>query len=252
MKRQRLGQHYLTDTGALRKLVAAAGLKGNEVVLEIGTGRGVLTRELSKLCARLEAFEIDQVNFEKTRALVTSANVTLHLADAFESNPLFDVLVSSLPYSRSADFVEWLGQLRYDRAVVLLQEDFVKKISSPPGTRDYRAISVISQLSARIKIGDLVGSWSFTPQPKINSRIVTFTPRVRLTEGQIHFIKRLFALRRRTLNSALGELEIKLPSGFRDPHLRVHQLSPSEVFSLVTFAEGGRATEATRQGAAPT
>ena len=115
----------------------------------------------------------------------------LHLADVFETTPTFDVLVSSLPYSRSADFVEWLSQLEYDRAVVLLQEDFVDKITSPPGERGYRAISAIAQISMEVRLGDTVWKSAFRPQPKISSRIVTFLPRIRLRRPQLDLVKKL-------------------------------------------------------------
>ena len=62
------------------------------------------------------------------------------------------MLLSSLPYSESSPFVEWLSRRRYDRAVVLLQRDFAMKITAPPGSPAYRAVSVISQASAQVEI----------------------------------------------------------------------------------------------------
>lgn len=240
MKRQKLGQHYLVDLNVVRKIISMAGVRSNEVVLEIGTGKGALTKELRRVCGRLEGYEVDPVNLEDTREVAGASNVNLHLADVFDFRPNFDVLVSSLPYSRSAEFVEWISQVKYDRAVVLLQEDFVKKIMSPAGDRNYRAVSAIAQMSSDIGLGEKVGKESFSPQPKVSSRIVTFAPKIRLRKPQLILIKRLFALRRRRLSSALADVGIERMASISDPRERVYQLSPNEVYRMVSGASDTR------------
>jgi len=236
MKSRKLGQHYLVDPEAIQRIISTAGVRGNEVVVEIGTGRGALTRELKDLCGRLEGFEVDPLNLEKTRRVAAAGNVTLHLADAFRARPVFDVLVSSLPYSRSADFVEWLSQLEYQRAVVVLQEDFVEKITSPPGDRNYRAISAIAQISSAIRLGEKIGREAFSPRPRVDSRIATFVPKIRLTMPQLALIKRLFALRRRTTSSVFARLGIAPAAALADSRRRVYHLSPAEVYQIVSEA----------------
>ncbi|HUI86285.1 MAG TPA: rRNA adenine N-6-methyltransferase family protein [Nitrososphaerales archaeon] len=236
MKRQRLGQHYLVDPDAVRRIVAAAQIGRGETVLEIGTGRGALTRELLPVCERLVAYELDPANFEATLGAVGARNLELHLADAFRERPAFDVLVATLPYSRSADFVEWLSQVEYDRAVVVLQEDFVQKIISPPGSRGYRAISAIAQISSAVRLGDRIGREAFSPQPRVDSRVALFVPRTRLRRPQITLVKRLFALRRRKLSSALIHAGIGANAALPNLSKRVFHLSPAEVYQLVSGA----------------
>jgi 16S rRNA (adenine1518-N6/adenine1519-N6)-dimethyltransferase len=121
MKRRRLGQHYLVDSEVVQRIIATAGLERHETVLEIGTGKGVLTERLAGLCHRLDGYEVDLENYRETLKRVDRANAHIHLGDAFKKRPRFDVLVSSLPYSRSLDFIEWISQVEYGRAVVLLQ-----------------------------------------------------------------------------------------------------------------------------------
>ena len=238
MKRHELGQHYLIDGNVVKKMVSAADVRSNELVLEIGTGRGILTSELARTCKRLEGYEVDPLNLSATARAVGAANVKLRLADVFRARPVFDVLVSSLPYSRSAEFIDWLSQRNYRRAVVLLQEDFVEKILSPPGSRDYRAVSVIAQISSDIRLGDKVGREAFSPQPKVDSRITTFLPKTRLLKSQLVSIKRLFALRRRTLASAFEETGFGRQAGVGWPSERVNQLTPSEVYQVICMDSG--------------
>jgi len=69
----------------------------------------------------LAGYEVDPGNFEATMDAVRGTRARIRLADAFEQKPKFDVLVSSLPYSESATFVQWLSGIRFDRAIVVLQ-----------------------------------------------------------------------------------------------------------------------------------
>jgi 16S rRNA (adenine1518-N6/adenine1519-N6)-dimethyltransferase len=229
MKRKRLGQHYLVDDDVRRRMLEVAGIGPGERVLEIGTGRGELSKELVSLGRSFEGYEIDKANYEATLEAVGQRRRGVHLGDAFERRPVFDVLVASLPYSQSSAFIEWQSQLVYDRAVVLLQEDFVRKALAPPGSRDYRAISALAQLSAHIEVVSRVERKSFSPPPKVNSVMVRITPRLRLSAGEISNIKRLFSLRRRTVASVLAELGME---GEGYGTRRVYSLLPGEVHAL--------------------
>jgi 16S rRNA (adenine1518-N6/adenine1519-N6)-dimethyltransferase len=231
MKRQRLGQHYLVDAGVVGRLISLAHIQRGERVLEIGTGRGALTRELCQVASRFDGYEVDKENYNQTLGVIGDSGARIHLADVFEERPKFDVLVSSLPYSRSASFIEWISQLRYDRAAVLLQEDFVMKILSPPGSRDYRAISVVAQASTEISVLDRVPRSAFSPMPKVNSVMVGIRPTRTLSELQVAGIKRLFALRRREVAAAVAKIGHRRLEGWNNR--RVYSLSPDEVLALV-------------------
>ena len=230
MRRRKLGQHYLVDPEVIEEMVSAAEIRPSESVVEIGTGRGALTERLVGLGKSLEGYEVDSGNYQKTLAKVGKGRATLHLADAFEARPTFDVLVSSLPYSRSLDFVEWISQRKYDRAVVLLQEDFVDKLLSPPGSRDYRAVSAIAQISSSIMEIGRVSRAAFDPPPRVNSLLLSVRPILSLSEPEIVRIKRLFSLRRREVSSVLAELKMKPEP--RYGRRRVYSLSPQEVHGI--------------------
>ena len=234
MKRRRLGQHYLVDQSVVSRLVAFAAIRRGERVLEIGTGRGAVTKELAKVSTALEGYEVDEENLLETREAVGDSGVKIRLGDAFESRPKFDVLVASLPYSRSSAFVEWIAQRRYDRAVVVLQDDFVRKVSALPGQRDYRAISVIAQASSVVAELSRVPRSSFIPQPKVNSVIASWRPRRTLTQAEISSVKRLFSLRRRQVGAAVAELGGLAQSSLAST--RVNALSPEQALSLAKAA----------------
>jgi 16S rRNA (adenine1518-N6/adenine1519-N6)-dimethyltransferase len=229
MRRRKLGQHYLVDQNIVRRIVEEAAIRQQERVLEIGTGRGTLSKKLAKQGRSFEGFEIDKSNYEDTVAAV-GADAKIHLGDAFEHRPEFDVLVASLPYSESATFVEWLNLVDYDRAVVLLQEEFVSKMLAAPGTRNYRAISVLAQISSDVKQLWRIGRNSFSPRPKVNSVVVSFTPKMRIPEPEVSKIKLLFSQRRRRVSSVLARFEIAQSQDYGTR--RVYSLTPDEVHRL--------------------
>jgi 16S rRNA A1518/A1519 N6-dimethyltransferase RsmA/KsgA/DIM1 with predicted DNA glycosylase/AP lyase activity len=230
MKRRRLGQHYLTDPDVVRAILRFAQIKPSEDVLEIGTGRGALTRELAGAGRSLVGYEVDQGNFDATLDAVGGTGARIRLANAFEQKPEFDVLVSSLPYSESATFVQWLCSLRFDRAVVVLQEDFVSKIVAPPGDRNYRGISALAQIAFDVKRLGRVDRKSFSPQPRVDSTVVRFTPKRLVSGAEVSRVMRLFSLRRRQVGSALASLGMGVGRDFGQR--RVFSLLPEEVHEL--------------------
>lgn len=236
MNRRNLGQHYLTDRQVVSRIISSAMIRPNERVLEIGTGKGALTKELANLGVDFVGYEIDRENLAATLEELGTTKAVIRLGDAFKESPRFDVLVSSLPYSKSTTFIEWISKIIYDRCVVLLQEDFVTKIIAAPGTRDYRAISVITQVSSYLKVLLRVSRESFSPAPRVNSLLVLVKPKRRMTGDEISRIRRLFTLRRRKIVSAATELGMVLP-GNNYTSRRVYSLTPEEVLEICGSAE---------------
>jgi 16S rRNA (adenine1518-N6/adenine1519-N6)-dimethyltransferase len=237
MKRRILGQHYLIDQRVVDRIIASADILPDERVLEIGTGTGVLTKELVHRGASFEAFEVDKENHITTLQKLGNAKAKIKLGDAFKERPRFDVLVSSLPYSKSTTFVEWISQLDYNRAVVLLQEDFVNKIMAIPGTKEYRAISVIAQISSEVRVLTTVSRKSFSPPPMVNSLLISMKSRKKLTSNEILKIKQLFSLRRREVASVMAKFGI---TRFKTRYYRkrIYFLTPDEALDICNRMDG--------------
>jgi len=208
-----------------------------------------LTRVLVGMTPSLEGYEVDKGSYESLSREV-GGRVVLHNEDAFDSSPVFDVLVSSLPYSESSRFVEWLSSRKYDRAVLVLQEDFARKITAPPGSPVYRAVSVISQASAETEIMSRVSRSSFEPQPRVNSCLVTMKWKRTLTGEEIAMIKRIFSQRRRTVKAALKSLGMASAMSTPDRQetlplqCRVNKLRPQSVLAMVGVLDrAGRSSD---------
>ena len=230
MKRQRLGQHYLVDGQAIRRIVGFAKIEPSERVLEIGTGRGALTRQLIGLGASFLGYEIDEDNWVATSEAVRGTGARIVHADAFTQSPEFDVLVTSLPYSASATFVQWLSSQRFTRAIAVLQRDFVEKVTALPGERDYRGVSAAAQVAFEITVLDRVERNAFDPRPRVDSVVVEFVPKRWIPQEEVARVVRLFSLRRRQVDSALSELGFPKKRAYGKT--RVFSLGPDEVHEI--------------------
>jgi 16S rRNA (adenine1518-N6/adenine1519-N6)-dimethyltransferase len=230
MKRRRLGQHYLVDQEVIGRIVGYASISPSDRILEIGTGEGALTKRLAGLGASYDGYEIDKRNFAKSLESVSGTRARIHHADAFKQSPEFDVLIASLPYSESSSFIQWLSVTKFDRAIVVLQEDFVRKILAPPGDRDYRGISALAQIVFDSKVLERVNRRSFSPPPRVNSIIAFLTQKRRIAEKEIANVMRLFSIRRKQVDSALAELGMS--GGGNHGRRRVFSLAPEEVHQI--------------------
>jgi 16S rRNA (adenine1518-N6/adenine1519-N6)-dimethyltransferase len=227
MRRRSLGQHYLVDTRVVKQIVGFAAIQPSERVLEIGTGKGILTKELVGLGASFLGYEVDEGNYRATKEVLRGTKAKVVCTDAFIHDPEFDVLVTSLPYSKSESFIRWLGVRDFSRAVAVLQKDFVEKILAPPGSRTYRGISALAQIAFEIRILSKVARSAFKPPPKVDSLVVSFAPRRKVPKEEVTNVIRLFSLRRREVDSALAELGIERRRTYG--RMRVFSLAPEEV-----------------------
>lgn len=225
------------DDSVVGFMVKEAAIRPRERVFEVGAGKGVLTKQLCKVSRQVEAFELDRENFAGVQALGLKT-LTLHLGDAFSEPRLFDVLVSSLPYSESSRFVEWLATLEYDRAVVMLQKDFVDKLIARPGDDRYRAVSAISQASSSLLPLLAVQRSAFLPQPRVASVVSLIRPRRTLTPREISLIKLVFSQKKRKLGGVLKRFGLEAKD-LDDPTLseRVERLEADEILSILQKAD---------------
>jgi 16S rRNA (adenine1518-N6/adenine1519-N6)-dimethyltransferase len=233
--KRKYGQHMLVDADILAFIMKSAGINQTESVCEVGTGTGFLTRELCKCAKSVISFEVDEVLFENTKkSLSFFSNLNLVNANVFKFSPFhFDVFVSNIPYSRSKDTLIWLSYRQFDRAIVMVQKEFMDKIEALSGQKNYRAISVITRYSFCLKRLLSVDRTSFNPMPRVDSEIVEMTPtnKPRLTTQTVRTLELIFSQRNRKLSVLAKRFR------WKTEHLgnrRIDELDPHE---LVEIAE---------------
>ena len=174
--RKGLGQHFLVDGRVAARHLAYANVSRSDVVLEIGPGLGVLTKGLVARARRVIAIETDRTFVRHLADTVPEAEVLL--ADAVKADwPPFDVMVSNLPYRISSPITFKLLGTPFDRAVLMYQWEFAKRMVAKAGTADYSRLSVGVYRRASCEILERVPRNAFYPQPRVDSALVRLLPR---------------------------------------------------------------------------
>lgn len=239
-RRRRFGQHFLIDESIIHEIIDSAGVGRDNIVLEIGTGTGNITRELAKVAKHVISYEVDKRLWRYARATLADLNNVSLVNDDFKnrSEP-FDILVASLPFCESASFITWLAQREFIRSVVILQKEFVKKLVVPVGFRSYRSVSVISQMRFKVEELRMIPPSCFQPKPKVMAEMVRLSPMTPpLSPSQIHLIKSLFSFRGRTLGAFLRHRNLPT-SQFEEDLMekRIEEFSPAQLREIILMLE---------------
>src|SRR5581483_10988916 len=226
---KRLGQNFLCDRNTLDRIVRAANLTPDDPTLEIGAGLGALTLALAALSPSVTAVEIDRALEPILREVTAGhANIQLVFADflhldlptlfatAFGERP--GVIVANIPYYITTPILERLiaHKTRWKRSVLLVQQEFAKRMVAPPDSEDYGAMSLFVQYHTQVELIGTVPPTVFLPPPEVSSAIVALTPvlpgtvAVQDEARMFALIRAAFGQRRKTLLNAL----LRAPASF--------------------------------------
>lgn len=247
--RKGLGQHFLVDSRVAARHIAYAQVGPSDVVLEIGPGLGVLTRELVVRARRVIAIEADRRLAARLRRSIPEAEVME--GDALKVEwPPFDVMASNLPYRISSPLTFRLLGASFDRAVLMYQWEFARRMVAKPGGPDYSRLSVGVYRRASCEILERVPPNAFHPQPRVDSALVRLEPRPSpfpLPDPAAFdaVVDALFEHRRKTVENGLRlawaslapsreALEALLP-GLPFRSRRVEELTPEEIGQIASW-----------------
>jgi 16S rRNA (adenine1518-N6/adenine1519-N6)-dimethyltransferase len=253
--KKRLGQHFLKDPNTAR--IVAEGVERDDVILEVGPGRGFLTAFLAERARLVHAVELDpDVMPELRRAVRGFDNVAIHEADALRFDygslePAPAKLVANLPYNVASPLVlmllEEVRSLRTLRFMVQLE--VARRMAASRGTKDYGSYAVLVQLLAAVRIAHRVSPNVFDPPPRVYSAVVEMERRREgLQPGEYRGVKELvlaaFKSRRKRLVNNLSEevrgdaSHVLVSLGF-GPDARAEELSPEDFVALYRELSGG-------------
>ncbi|MHB8054333.1 MAG: 16S rRNA (adenine(1518)-N(6)/adenine(1519)-N(6))-dimethyltransferase RsmA [Candidatus Aminicenantales bacterium] len=227
-RRHALGQHFLRDIRLLEKIARTIGPRPEDIVIEIGPGKGALTRPLAARVAKVVAIEKDRILAEALNA-GKPENVVVVEGDALEVS--FDDLIGgadrpvkiigNLPYAISGPFLArvWEERRLFSRAAFLVQREVAERIASGPGSKEFAPLSIMLQVYFDVKILFRVAPGSFTPPPRVESAVVSLlrreTPLISLSDeaGFRKFLGGAFAQRRKTLLNNLAAMGVPPEKG---------------------------------------
>ncbi len=222
-RRPKLGQHFLASTAYRQRIVDALPLCPEDLVVEIGSGRGAMTALLAKRAMRVVAVEFDaSLAEELQKNLQTDLPVDIVRADIlstdlsslcrkYKSDQCF--VFGNLPYYITSPIIHHLmDSARWIRGMALLvQREVAMRITARPGSRSYGYLSVLTQLHAEPRIAMHVPPGAFSPPPRVQSALVGFRMRPQFPAWSakartlfLTFVKQCFAQKRKNLANNLG------------------------------------------------
>ena len=242
-----LGQNFLHDQQVIERIVAAISPKPDDIVIEIGPGRGALTNLLLASACHLHVIEYDYAladywQLESERR----DNLTVHQGNVLKMDfnsivPQKTIkVIGNLPYNISSQIlINLLTATHLKDSVVMLQLEMVDRIVAKPNNKTYGRLSVMLQQYFYCEKLFKVSSGAFHPAPKVDSAILRLTPKNKKNklenpENFALIVKASFAQRRKTLRNNLKKIltSEQIQSVDIDPNLRAENLCVDDFLRL--------------------
>lgn len=219
---KKFGQNFLIDTHVLEKIVDAADIGKDDMVLEIGPGIGTVTQYLCEAARQVIAVEIDRKlikilrdtlsaydNVEVINEDILKVDIAALVEEKNGGKPI--KVVSNLPYYITTPIIMTLLEKRVPVTdmTLMMQEEVARRMQAVPGSKDYGALSLAVQYYSVPYIAAFVPQNCFMPRPNVGSAVVNLKchekPPVEVKDEELMFklIKASFAQRRKTLQNGL-------------------------------------------------
>ncbi len=240
---RKFGQHFLVRDSILERLGTAACLDNPPRVIEIGPGRGALTRHLLPKVSELHAIEIDPtlVAFLHDH-FAAEPKLTVHQMDVLQADlsqwgPA--AIAGNLPYYITSPIIDQFLQLDpvgFPSAVFLVQWEVAERLLAKPHSRDYGYLTVKTQLLCDVQLVCRVPPGAFAPPPKVDSaavRLVRKQEAIAQPAGLVAFVGRCFAQKRKTLRNNLKAFySAEVLEALPEAGLRAEQISVVQFVEL--------------------
>ena len=215
------GQNFITDINLLNAIVKDANVLRTDNVLEIGTGAGTLTKQLSEATDK----KVITVEIDKTlepvlkQNLSECKNVEIKFGDILKFKPS-DIsqwfnnepfkVVANLPYYISSPIIFYLLENNFNiqSLTIMLQYELATRLVAKPNSAQYGSVTVLLDLISNVKLIRKVPRNVFTPQPKVDSAVVRIDVdknKWQVDDKCLNFIKNSFAMKRKTLQNNLSK-----------------------------------------------
>lgn len=226
--KRRFGQNFLKNRNFVKKIVDFSKIE-NEIVVEIGAGKGALTKEIAEKAKKVFAVEIDKELVEILRSLIIPNSIIINCD--FLKIDLKDfeqpVIVGNIPYSITTSILETLVKQKnyFKRAVLTVQKEYGERILAQAGESVYGALSLYVNYYFLVKKGFLIPARFFSPKPEVGSMVISLQKKeppffLQDEDTFFDFIRGVFRYRRKFLKNAIVYHLHKLPQGIDEALLK--------------------------------
>lgn len=221
----KLGQIFLINSRIAKRIVALANIKANDIVIEIGPGKGILTSHLLSRANKVIAVEIDSKLCNLLREKFADENNLILMNEDILKLSIRNLrgklnfqndnikIVGNIPFSITSPLMDWLIREKgeFEFALLMVQREFADRILANPGSKKYGKLSVMMELFFNRKGYFEINRRAFYPKPAVNAFIIRISARAKYQiplEGEDYdefkkFINDCFAYKRKTLMKSL-------------------------------------------------
>lgn len=224
--KKKFGQNFLKDINIVKRIVDVSGIDEKSLVIEVGPGGGVMTRELALRAKQVLAYEIDHdLEDELYKRLDGFDNIDILFQDFLTSDLVGDIsnyeydklyFVSNVPYYITTPILLKIIEsgLNFNKIVVMVQKEVGDRFTTTPGNREYGSITVLLNYFYNVKKEFFVSRKQFIPEPNVDSLIVSFSEKKdKLKLNDFKFFEKLlrdsFQFKRKNLKNNLKNYDLK-------------------------------------------
>lgn len=215
--KKNFGQNFLVDERVLDKIISAADITSNDLVIEVGPGIGTLTQAMAKKAGKVISVEIDKtlvpilgelLEDYKNVEIINEDILKVDINAIISQYPDMRVkMVANLPYNITTPIIMNILEkhIPMDSLTVMIQKEVAYRMNASPSTKDYGSLSLVTQYYCEPYLVANVPQNCFMPRPNVDSAVIKLTilnePGVKVEDEQFmfEFIKAAFSQRRKTL-----------------------------------------------------
>ena len=233
--KKKFGQNFLKDSAIVKRIVGVSGVDRDSLVIEVGPGGAILTKELASTAKNVIAYEIDSdLSEELENRLAGYDNVDVFFQDFLDADIVLDIsnysykslfFVSNVPYYITTPILLKLirSKIDFDNIVMMVQKEVGERFCSSPGSRDYGSITVLLNYFFDIKKEFFVSRKQFIPEPNVDSVVVSFHERKnKFVLKDFDFFETIvrdsFQFKRKNIKNNLKKYDLKIVESILQQH----------------------------------
>jgi 16S rRNA (adenine1518-N6/adenine1519-N6)-dimethyltransferase len=217
-----LGQHFLIDNNILDRIVSAGNVTKDDLVIEIGTGIGSLTRHIAKRAGHVITIEMDDKLIQPAKEylegltnveIINNDAMKVDFEEIFNKYPQYKhkKIIANVPYYITSPIIAKIieADIKPDLIIFTIQKEVARRISSPPGNKVYGSFTIFVNFYTKPKIVFEIGKRAFLPSPEVDSSVIRLDvlskPPVDVKDQKLFFkiVHAAFIQRRKMLRNAL-------------------------------------------------